>query len=63
MKKIALVLSLSLIAAMMITTVVTVECDSEKTSLKKPDLKPTRDNDPEEGVFLSNVIWALDERI
>ena len=57
MKKIALILSLSLIVAMVFTTVVTVEVNNETTSLCGPGLKPTRDNDPEEGVFLSNVIF------
>ena len=52
MKKIALFLSLFLVATMVFTSVITVNDNGDTISLKGPDLKPTRDGDPEEGVFL-----------
>ena len=52
MKKIALFLSLILVATMVFTSVIIVNDNSDTISLKGPILKPTRDGDPDEGVSL-----------
>ena len=51
MKKIALVLSLLLVGAAALTTIIPQET-SGIYSLDGPILKPTRDGHPDEGVFL-----------